>query len=263
MSCVITQNDDNIYHLLKFTSSQAGLLVWLPSRIFVHMGQFGLSDWFQKSQLLDVKWCRPCWTPLSAYTRFFVWLAFFMVYRRDSMMMSRSAMDQQTHDLDRFTDQSHGSDNFSDQQKKKKKKDKTNKHNFVNAAVISGCWAFVFTPVSETLGWCRFKCVAMLDVFPLSYGFLVPQCRHTVTVLSTNLFPSSLYLTVLTSIPMLMHDIKLWMTANLLCWLWPPMCCSRRLEIFSWTWTAALSPHPWKSITWVLYLVPLYIFNHT
>ena len=35
----------------------------------------------------------------------------------------------------------------------------------------------------------------MLDVFPLSYGFLVPQCRHTVTVLSTNLFPSSLYLT--------------------------------------------------------------------
>ncbi len=35
----------------------------------------------------------------------------------------------------------------------------------------------------------------MLDVFPLSYGFLVPQCLHTVTVLSTNLFPSSLYLT--------------------------------------------------------------------
>ena len=35
----------------------------------------------------------------------------------------------------------------------------------------------------------------MLDVFPLSYGFLVPQCRHTVTVLSTNLFLPSLYLT--------------------------------------------------------------------
>ncbi len=35
----------------------------------------------------------------------------------------------------------------------------------------------------------------MLDVFPLSYGFLVPQCLHTITVLSTNLFPSSLYLT--------------------------------------------------------------------
>ncbi len=66
----------------------------------------------------------------------------------------------------------------------------------LNAAVISGCWAaFVFTPVSETPVWCRFKCVAMLDVFPLSYGFLVPQCLHTVTVLSTNLFPSSLYLT--------------------------------------------------------------------
>ena len=35
----------------------------------------------------------------------------------------------------------------------------------------------------------------MLDVFPLSYGFLVPQCLHTIIVLSTNLFPSSLYLT--------------------------------------------------------------------
>ena len=43
--------------------------------------------------------------------------------------------------------------------------------------------------------WCHFKCVAMLDVFPQSYGFLVPQCLHTITVLSTNLFPSSLHLT--------------------------------------------------------------------
>ena len=66
----------------------------------------------------------------------------------------------------------------------------------LNAAVISGCWAaFIFTPVSETPGWCRFKCVAMLDVFPLSHGFPVPQYLHTVTVLSTDLFPSSLYLT--------------------------------------------------------------------
>ncbi len=66
----------------------------------------------------------------------------------------------------------------------------------LNAAVISGCWAaFVFTPVSETPAWCRFKCVAILYVFPLSYGVLVPQCLHTITVLSTNLFPSSLYLT--------------------------------------------------------------------
>ena len=66
----------------------------------------------------------------------------------------------------------------------------------LNAVVISGCWAaFVFTPVSETLAWCGFKCMAMLDVFPLSYGFLVPQYLHTITVLSTNLFPSSLYVT--------------------------------------------------------------------
>ncbi|CAL8282231.1 unnamed protein product [Arctogadus glacialis] len=35
----------------------------------------------------------------------------------------------------------------------------------------------------------------MLDVFPLLYGFLVPQCLHTVTVLSTNLFPSEFNLT--------------------------------------------------------------------
>ena len=47
----------------------------------------------------------------------------------------------------------------------------------------------------KTGGVMSFKCVAMLDVFPLSYGFLVWQCLHTVTVLSTNFFPSSLYLT--------------------------------------------------------------------
>ena len=44
------------------------------------------------------------------------------------------ATDQRTDGSDRFADQSHGSDHFLDQQKKKgKKKDKT------NAAVISGC----------------------------------------------------------------------------------------------------------------------------
>ena len=54
---------------------------------------------------------------------------------------------------------------------------------------MCGCWAaFVFTPASETRGWCCFRYVAMLDVFPLSFDFLVPQRRHTVTVLSTNLF---------------------------------------------------------------------------
>ena len=41
---------------------------------------------------------------------------------------SRAATDQKTPGSDRFVDQSHGSDHFSDQQKKKK--DKTNKHKF-------------------------------------------------------------------------------------------------------------------------------------
>jgi len=39
----------------------------------------------------------------------------------------RAATDQKTHSSDRFADQSHGSDHFSDQQKKKKKKRKEKK----------------------------------------------------------------------------------------------------------------------------------------
>jgi len=41
----------------------------------------------------------------------------------------RGATDQKTHRSDRFADQSHGSNHFSDQQKKKRQ-DKTNKHKF-------------------------------------------------------------------------------------------------------------------------------------
>ena len=100
-----------------------------------------------------------------------------------NLFWTRGATDQKTDGSDCFADQNHGSDNFSDQWKKKKEKKKDE----TNAVVISGCSAvFILTPVSETAGR-RFKCVAMLDVFPLSYGFLVPQCRHTLTVLSTNL----------------------------------------------------------------------------
>lgn len=43
--------------------------------------------------------------------------------------------------------------------------------------------------------WCHFRCVAMFDILPLLFGIFVPQCLHTVTVLSANLLPSSLYFT--------------------------------------------------------------------
>ncbi len=49
-------------------------------------------------------------------------------------------------------------------------------------AMVRSCWCVLAPgPASDTPGWCRFKCVAMLDVLPLSNGFLVAQCLHTAT----------------------------------------------------------------------------------
>ena len=59
-----------------------------------------------------------------------------------------------------------------------------------NTAMKSRCFGLL-APVFDTPGGCGAKRGAVLDVFPLSKCFLMAQCLHTVTVLSTIFLPSS------------------------------------------------------------------------